>query len=98
MVSAVSLRGVMCVGRKGPFQSLASSLPALFPNLWNVASIWALFIHSRVSAKESKAFFAACHSFLCVGESVVYRVRCARWSLVLAVLKFAKVFHLKDAA
>lgn len=71
MVPEVSLREVMWVGRNGPLQSLANSLPALFPNLWSVASIWDLLICSRVSTKESKAFFAACHSVLCVGESVV---------------------------
>lgn len=74
------------MGRKGPLQSLASNLPALLPNLCSVASMWALFVYSRVSAQVSKALFVACHSALFSGKSMLYSESCARWSLELAVL------------
>lgn len=54
MLPEVSRREVMLVGQKGPLQSLASSFPALLPNLCSVASVCAFFVRSRVSAQVSK--------------------------------------------
>lgn len=68
MLPVVSRSEVMSVGRKEPLQSLASNFPALLLNLWWVASIWAFFVPSRVSAKVSKYFFAACQSNLFQGS------------------------------
>lgn len=67
MVPEVFRKEVMWVGLCGPMQSLARSLPALLPYLYNVASICACLGSSRVSAQELKARLAVCHTALFAG-------------------------------
>lgn len=86
------------MGRYGPLHNLDRSFPALFPNLWNVASKWAFLVFSKVFTQVSNSLFAVCHSERVVGESLMYISRCAWCKRELASLYLVRVLRLKEVA